>query len=268
MGMSTSGQRSGGDVQGNRRGPRLARAAIAAARTVAEVGGGGADEDQRAILEGFAGWGPVAKLFDPRPSAVWAELADELEDVAGEAMASAARVVDTSFFTPADLVGHIWDVLIAAGFAGGSVLDLGCGTGAFARHAPGDMPIAYTGVDADWLSGQIARALYPRATILTGELHKVSLPHRRFDAAVGNVPFSGARVFDGATGFYGSLHEYFFGPRGGRGAAGRLCGGGDVAVFTRCGARRADDDHRACGSDCGGSVAVGVLRGGRHRGRR
>lgn len=143
----------------------MARAAIAAARTVAEVAGL-VDEDQRAILEGFAGWGPVAKLFDPQPLGVWAELADELEAVAGEAMTSAARVVDTSFFTPADLVGHIWDVLRAAGFSGGSLLDLGCGTGAFARHAPGDMTISYTGVDADWLSAQIARALHPRATIL------------------------------------------------------------------------------------------------------
>lgn len=226
--MSISGQRAGGGAQGNRRAPRLARAAIAAARTVADVAGL-VDEDQRAILEGFAGWGPVAKLFDPQPLGVWAELADELEAVAGEAMTSAARVVDTSFFTPADLVGHIWDVLRAAGFSGGSVLDLGCGTGAFARHAPGDMTISYTGVDADWLSAQIARALHPRATILTGELQKVSLPYRRFDAAVGNVPFSAARVYDGATGFYGSLHEYFLS----RAVAAVRPGGYVIAVTSR-----------------------------------
>lgn len=188
---------------------RLARQAIEAARTIAEMDMGAPDECQRATLEAFPGWGPVAKLFDPQPNGVWAGLADELDDVAGEAMAKAARVVDTSFFTPADLVGHIYGVLRAAGFTAGSVLDLGCGTGGFLRHAPADMDISLTGVEADPISAQIAKALHPGATIITGELHKVSLPHGRFDAAVGNVPFSAARVHDSATGFYGPLHEYF-----------------------------------------------------------
>ena len=107
------------------RGASAARRAIAAAKTIAEVGSGIPDDEQRRVLEGFPGWGPVSKLFDPEPAGVWAGLADELDDTAGEAMASAARIVDTSFFTPADLVGHIWAVLRAAGFSGGSVLDLG-----------------------------------------------------------------------------------------------------------------------------------------------
>ncbi|WP_235717691.1 methyltransferase domain-containing protein [Mycolicibacterium goodii] len=124
-------------------------------------------------------------------------------------MAKAARVVDTSFFTPAALVGHIWGVLRAAGFTGGSVLDLGCGSGRFLTHAPADLPVVLTGVEADPISAQIARTLHPGANIITGDLQAVSLPHKRFDAAVGNVPFSAARVHDGATGFYGPLHEYF-----------------------------------------------------------
>jgi N12 class adenine-specific DNA methylase/SAM-dependent methyltransferase len=191
------------------KGAVLARRAIAAAQTIAELDAGVADERQRAILEAFPGWGPVAKLFDAEPPGVWAGLADELDDAAGEAMAKAARVVDTSFFTPAELVGHIWGVLLAAGFTGGSVLDLGCGSGGFLRHAPADLLISLTGVEADPISAQIARALHPGANIIAGELHKVSLPHKRFDAAVGNVPFSASRVHDSASGFYGPLHQYF-----------------------------------------------------------
>lgn len=191
------------------KGASAARRAIAAAKTIAEVGSGIPDDEQRKVLEAFPGWGPVSKLFDPEPAGVWSGLADELDDTAGEAMASAARIVDTSFFTPADLVGHIWAVLQAAGFAGGSVLDLGCGAGGFLRHAPADLSIAYTGVEVDPISAQIARALHPEANIITGDLTKVSLPHKRFDACVGNVPFSGARVWDGANGFHGPLHEYF-----------------------------------------------------------
>lgn len=190
----------------------LARRAIAAVRTLAQVEAGppaALDERQRASLEAFPGWGPVAALFDAEPAGPWAELADELDDAAGEAMAKAARVVDTSFFSPAELVAHIWGVLCAAGFTGGSVLDLGCGSGAFLRHAPADLPIGLTGVEADPIAAQIARVLHPGATIITGDLQKVSLPHKRFDAAVGNVPFSAARVHDSAIGFYGPLHEYF-----------------------------------------------------------
>lgn len=190
-------------------GVTLARRAIAAAQSLVEVGDGVPDDRQRAILEAFPGWGPVAALFDAEPAGIWAELADNLEDAAGEAVVAAGRVVDTSFFTPAELVGHIWGVLRATGFAGGSVLDLGCGSGAFLRYAPDDLPVVLTGVEADPISAGIARALHPGADIVTGELQRVSLPHRRFDAAVGNVPFSAARVSDGAIGFYGPLHEYF-----------------------------------------------------------
>ena len=191
-----------------RKGVVLARRAIEAARTITALSGV-AEGSQRAILEAFPGWGPVSSLFDAQPAGVWAGLADELDDAAGEAMAKAARVVDTSFFTPAALVGHIWGVLRAAGFTGGSVLDLGCGSGRFLTHAPADLPVVLTGVEADPISAQIARTLHPGANIITGDLQAVSLPHKRFDAAVGNVPFSAARVHDGATGFYGPLHEYF-----------------------------------------------------------
>lgn len=187
----------------------VARQAVSAVRTLAEVGPGGPDDSQRSILEAFPGWGPVSKLFDPQPRGVWAQLADELEAVAGAELGGAARVVDTSFFTPPALVAHMYEVLRSAGFTGGSVLDVGCGTGAFLRHAPADMDIAVTGVDADPLSTQIARVLHPGARFITGELQKVALPRSGFDVAVGNVPFSAARVHDSAVGFYGSLHEYF-----------------------------------------------------------
>lgn len=209
------------------RGAGLARRAVAAAAVLSEVAGGIPDDDQRKVLEGFPGWGPVAKLFDGQLSGAWAELADELDDVLGEAVSCAGRVVDTSFFTPAPLVGHIWDVLRAAGFCGGSVLDLGCGTGAFLNHAPADLALRYTGVEADVTSGGIARALNPGANIIIGDLQKVGLPHRRFDVAVGNVPFSAARVHDGAMGFYGPLHEYFVAR-----AAAAVRPGGYVVVVT------------------------------------
>lgn len=187
----------------------VARRAIKAVRTVMNLGTTAADEQQRKVLAGFPGWGPLAKAFDAHPQGTWADLADELDDVMGDLLGQAARIVDTSFFTPAALVAHVYELLQAAGFTGGSVLDLGCGAGAFLRGASADLVTSMTGVEVDPISARIAAALVPQATIITGELQGVTLPHARFDAAVGNVPFSASRVHDGALGFYGPLHEYF-----------------------------------------------------------
>ncbi|MFV8141824.1 hypothetical protein ACNQR7_30010 [Mycolicibacterium senegalense] len=103
---------------------RLARQAVAAVRTVAELGGAAPDDLQREKLEAFPGWGPVAKLFDPDPTGAWAKLIDDLDESASDDMTGAGRVVDTSFFTPPELIASIYNLLRTAGFAGGTVLDL------------------------------------------------------------------------------------------------------------------------------------------------
>ncbi|MUL61254.1 methyltransferase type 11 [Mycobacterium sp. CBMA 213] len=192
-----------------KRGLAVARRAVDAARVVTELGEHAPDERQLAILQDFPGWGPAAALFDPELSGKWAELADEFDEIAGNDGTRAGRIVDTSFYTPPALITHIYGVLRTAGFAGGSVLDLGCGSGRFATHAPDDMPIRLTGIEADPIAAAIARALNPAASIITGELQSITLPASRFDAAVGNVPFSSSNVYDSTTGYYGDLHNYF-----------------------------------------------------------
>lgn len=187
-----------------------ARAALHAVHALYDVRPGASPTpQQRADLLRFPGWGAAAPLFDPQPTKSWAALADELDDLDPSAMKAAARVVDTSFYTPPALVEHIYRLLQHAGFCGGEVLDLGCGTGRFLSHAPTDLPIAYTGVDVDPVAARIAAVLHPEATILNERLQQVSLPGNRFAAAVGNVPFSAANVSDPAIAFYGPLHEYF-----------------------------------------------------------
>lgn len=187
-----------------------ARAAVHAVHVLHNLRPGAPlDAGHRLVLERFPGWGAAAPLFDAQPAKSWAVLADELDDLNPAAMKAAARLVDTSFYTPPALIEHIYRLLQHAGFQGGDVLDLGCGTARFLRHAPTDLPIAYTGVEADPVAARIAGVLHPDATILKDRLQRVSLPNNRFDAAVGNVPFSAANVSDAALPFYGPLHEYF-----------------------------------------------------------
>lgn len=206
--MSTHSEQTS-TITGGKRQARLARQAVEAARLVSALGSSAPDANQRQVLQAFPGWGPAAPLFDAQPAGIWATLADDLDDATGPAAQAAARIVDTSFFTPPELIAHVYRLLQRAGFNGGSVLDLGCGSGRFFSHAPADLDITMTGVEADPTSAKIAAALHPSATIITGELQSVTLPHQRFDAALGNVPFSAAKVHDGAIGFYGALHEYF-----------------------------------------------------------
>ncbi|MBY0285584.1 MAG: methyltransferase domain-containing protein [Mycobacteriaceae bacterium] len=187
-----------------------ARSALQAVHVLQNLKTGAAPTPaQRASLEGFPGWGAAAPLFDPQPAKSWAAIADELDDLDPTAMKAAARVVDTSFYTPPALIEHIYQLLQTAGFRGGDVLDLGCGHGRFLTHAPDDLPIAFTGVEVDPIASAIAAALHPEATIIDDRLQGVSLPANRFDAAVGNVPFSSANVHDSSIAFYGPLHEYF-----------------------------------------------------------
>lgn len=188
---------------------KAARKVLAAVEVLQALRGAQPEPRQRSVLEQFPGWGPAASLFDPQPTGQWAALADHLDDLAGDDIRIPARLVDTAFYTPPALITHIYDLLRSAEFAGGPVLDLGCGTGRFLQHAPADLQIAYTGVELDPFAARIAATLHPDAYIITGALQSVTLPNNHFAAAIGNVPFASTKVSDAAISFYGNLHSYF-----------------------------------------------------------
>lgn len=185
-----------------------ARRGMAALEALAAAGSSPLTAEQRALVEKWPGWGPLAPAFDPQPDDAWSEVHDRLLDVLPEAHYKQAReCVDNSFYTPASVVNHIWSLLRAAGFTGGRVLEPGCGSGAFLRDAPDDLDLSFTGVERDGTSVRIARALHPEAEIVHSPLEKWT-SQGRFDAVVGNVPFSSSHVSD-AAGFGGALHNYF-----------------------------------------------------------
>lgn len=165
--------------------------------------------EQRATLAGFTGWGALAPAFAKEPKGQWLDAADQLEEVLpDQALAEASKQLDTSFFTPPHVTRAVFALLEATGFTGGTVLEPGCGAGAFMSHAPAHLDIAWTGVDVDPTSTRIASVLHPTADIITGSLEKTVLRDSWFDAAIGNVPFSSVRVHD-KQGRTGALHNYF-----------------------------------------------------------
>lgn len=166
-------------------------------------------EQEQATLTAFTGWGRLARAFDPNPEGQWAEVADRLEAaVPAAALVAAGDQVDTSFFTPELVTAAVWDILASAGFTGGRVLEPGCGAGAFMGSAPAGLDVTFTGVEIDPTSARIARLTHPHAEVIEGALETIPLREGHFDAAIGNVPFSGAHVSD-REGRRAALHNYF-----------------------------------------------------------
>lgn len=187
----------------------LARKGLAAIETLRTLNGRLPDEAQRAVLADWPGWGPLAPAFDPEPEGTWETINERLTDLLSlEEMTSAAGCVDNAFYTPPLVIDTVYGLLRAAGFDGGRVLEPGCGSGRFIERAPADWETRFTGVERDLISARIAAALHPQATIIAERFEKAAVPGG-FDAVVGNVPFSSARVHDPGLGVADNLHSYF-----------------------------------------------------------
>lgn len=103
-----------------------------------------------------------------------------------------------------------------------SILEPGCGTGNFMRLAPADLALDFHGVELDPISARIAQALCPKAHITAAGLEECRVSPASFDAAIGNVPYSGDIKIDGMP-----IHDYFI-----RKSVESVRPGGIVAVLT------------------------------------
>jgi N12 class adenine-specific DNA methylase len=172
------------------------RANIEALRTLRAVQAADrpATPAEQALLARWSGWGAVPAALDPANERyTWvrdtlAELLDERE------LAAARRTVINAHYTDLGLVQAIWDGVAQLGFAGGQVLEPGCGAGNFIACAPDTAEI--TGIELDPTTAAIAAALHPQARILAESFAATRVTTGSFDAAVGNVPFGDVRLHD------------------------------------------------------------------------
>lgn len=160
-------------------------------------------------MEAYSGWGGAQKAFSEKAEGEWGEIRDRLKELLSEdEFASQRHTVLTAFYTPAPVIGAIYDALREAGIGQGdtpaAILEPGCGTGNFMRLAPADLALDFHGVELDSISARIAQALCPEAHITAAGLEECRVSPASFDAAIGNVPYSGDIKIDGMP-----IHDYF-----------------------------------------------------------
>jgi hypothetical protein len=160
-----------------------------------------ATADEQARLALFTGFGAsdLANSFFRRTGEAfrpgWEDLGNELEQlVSPEEMAALARATQYAHYTPEFMVRAVWRAVEAMGFAGGTVLEPGCGTGLFLALMP-EAPAARTAITAiemDPSTARIAKLLYPDAWVRQEDFTKARLSET-FDLAIGNPPYVAAK---------------------------------------------------------------------------
>ena len=118
----------------------------------------------------------------------WETIGATLEDLVSPAeLAGLARATQYAHYTPEYLVRALWTAVTGFGFAGGRVLEPGCGTGLFIALEPEALRgrCHYTGIEADPITAKIAGLLYPDSAIRGEDFTKAKLAGR-FDLVIGN----------------------------------------------------------------------------------
>jgi len=178
-----------------------------------------ATPDEQEALSRFVGFGAseLAQSLFRRPGEAfrpgWEDFGTELEQIATpEQMAGLARATQYAHYTPEYIVRAIWGAVTRMGFAGGAVLEPGCGTGLFLALMPETLAAktAFTAVEMDPCTAGIAALLHPDAWVRNEDFTKARIAET-FELVIGNPPFSDRTVRAGdPAGKLGlSLHDYF-----------------------------------------------------------
>lgn len=171
-----------------------------------------ATDEEKQILSRFRGWGQIDQLSkfysvdqmrrDTYGNSPYRRLANAIDtlDLDGKkgVFAGIKRAALSSYYTPTKIASAMNSFLSLAGFKGGTFLDPSMGNGIFEGTLPKDIQerTMITGVELDWLSGQISRALYPDADVRICGFEKSELTPNSQDVVTSNVPFGDIEVND------------------------------------------------------------------------
>lgn len=171
-----------------------------------------ATDEEKQILSRFRGWGQIDKLSkfysvdqmrrDTYGNSPYRRLANAIDTLDPDGkkgvFAGIKRAALSSYYTPTKIASAMNSFLSLAGFKGGTFLDPSMGNGIFEGTLPKDIQerTMITGVELDWLSGQISRALYPDADVRICGFEKSELTPNSQDVVTSNVPFGDIEVND------------------------------------------------------------------------
>ena len=186
---------------------------VAAIRTLKKIEALGrlAEAEEQEILAGYTGWGSLGGAFDPENKKWEKEYRELKELLTKEEYESARATVLNAYYTGADIIKAVYRVIRRMEFVPGNILEPGCGIGRFFGLMPDEFSASRLyGVEADGLTGRIARQLYQEADIAIRGFEETAYPDDLFDLAVGNVPFGDYKVYDRRYDKMNlRIHDYF-----------------------------------------------------------
>lgn len=188
-----------------------------------------ANDDEKAVLARYVGWGGLAQAFDGNNSSWQKEYAELKELLSGNAYTNAKESILTSYYTNKAVIDAVFTGLKQLGLTNGKILEPAMGIGNFIGLIPDTFRASETcGVELDNITGEIAKLLYPETHIEIKGFEETNYANNSFDAVVTNVPFGAYKVFDrdyDKLGFY--VHNYFIAK-----SLDKVRAGGIVAVIT------------------------------------
>ena len=215
------------------------RANIEAIRIVRKLAEDGRDAtpEEKTALARYVGWGGLRAAFNNTyynayereqsegtlPPQTWAAirktpLGEEGYDLykqmrellSQDEILSAENSTTSAFFTPIRLCRSIHKALSGAGLKDGRLLETSAGIGNLIGTGNYTNP-RWTAIELDKVTGQILKALYPKANVRIQGFEDVVMPDNFMDAAISNVPFGTEHPFDPNYKKYGFVvHDFFF----------------------------------------------------------
>lgn len=191
------------------------RGNIAAIKLMKEIveDGRQATEDEKKILVKYVGWGAFAQdvFADRKPE--WAEERSALKGLLTPDEYAAARASTlNAHYTSEAVIRGVWEAVRHLGFTKGRALEPSAGVGHFIGLQPADLAdrTAWSAVELDPVTGQIAKLLYAASDVNVMGFEAFRRPNDFYDLAISNVPFGNYTLRD--PDYPGGLliHDYFF----------------------------------------------------------
>ena len=166
---------------------------------------------EQETLSKYTGWGGLSQAFDENNQNWEREYSLLKEILDDDEYNSAKSSVLTAFYTNQDVVTAMYKAFCSFGLVKGNILDPACGTGNFFGYCPEGLEYRFYGVEIDTVSGNIAKYLYPNATVQLSGYENTQFSNLFFQGAIGNIPFGDIKVFDQQYNKWNfNIHDYFF----------------------------------------------------------